>query len=223
MLEKYDMPVKFTEEERKAYAAWGIKKRKTMAPYVVIVLLIDILSIALGCIQVWSIRNTDSILFHIILDSGWMASACYVLAVCLTIVIVGPLNWVLDRIWKKPEEPRWLQITLTEQGILVNLLSGTERGEILSSERHSWTEAESVLDPGNNSVLVQNCWVQIGENTIENIYPEGYRHPWMDCPNRKVKGIDSVKKLWGILKGYQASLAEQKMEQEWQEMKGGAS
>ena len=40
MLEKYDMPVKFTEEERKAYAAWGNKKRKTMAPYVVIVLLI---------------------------------------------------------------------------------------------------------------------------------------------------------------------------------------
>ena len=31
MTEKYDLPIKFTEEERKAYAAWGIKKEKVMA------------------------------------------------------------------------------------------------------------------------------------------------------------------------------------------------
>lgn len=28
MTENYELPVLFTEEERKAYASWGIKKRK---------------------------------------------------------------------------------------------------------------------------------------------------------------------------------------------------
>lgn len=217
MLEKYDLPVKFTEEERNAYAAWGIKKQKVMIPYVIIVLLIDIFSITIGCMQIWDIRSTDSILFHIILDSGWLESVCYVLAVCLTIMILGPLNWLLDRIWKKPEEPRWLRIEISEEGVRVKVLSGTEREEILSSEMYTWGEAEAILDSENNAVLAQKCWMKIGENTIENIYPEENRHPWMDYPKRKVKGIDSVEKLCRILKRYQASLMEKKMERNWKE------
>ena len=217
MTEKYDLPIKFTEEERKAYAAWGIKKEKVMVPYVIIMIVVFTISIALVIMQVWKIRNTDSILFRVILDSDWMVNGCYTLAISMAAVILGPLNWFLDRIWKKPDGPKWIRIELREEGFSVKLLSGIEREEILAWERRNWQEAEEVMNPEDNTVLVQNCRMLIGENTIDSIYPEGKRHPWMDYPNRKVKGIDSVKKLCGILKGYQASIAERRLEQEWYE------
>ena len=32
MYEKYELPIRFTEEQRKKYAEWGIKKGKVLMP-----------------------------------------------------------------------------------------------------------------------------------------------------------------------------------------------
>lgn len=40
MTENYELPVLFTEEERKAYASWGIKKEKLLMPFAIATILI---------------------------------------------------------------------------------------------------------------------------------------------------------------------------------------
>ena len=40
MTENYELPVLFTEEERKAYASWGIKKEKLLMPLAIATILI---------------------------------------------------------------------------------------------------------------------------------------------------------------------------------------
>lgn len=43
MTENYYLPVLFTEEKRRRYAEWGIKKEKFLLPFVIITILIDLI------------------------------------------------------------------------------------------------------------------------------------------------------------------------------------
>ena len=40
MTESYELPVLFTDDECKAYAAWGMKKEKVLMPFALITMLI---------------------------------------------------------------------------------------------------------------------------------------------------------------------------------------
>ena len=40
MTESYELPVLFTDDECKAYAAWGMKKEKVLMPFALITILI---------------------------------------------------------------------------------------------------------------------------------------------------------------------------------------
>ena len=71
------------------------------------------------------------------------------------------------------------------------------------------------LNPKDNTICYQKKWYTIGENTIENIYPAKYRHPWMEHPENKASAITDVQRLTDILKGYEASLEAARKEQEW--------
>ena len=42
MTESYELPVLFTDDECKAYAAWGMKKEKVLMPFALITILIYI-------------------------------------------------------------------------------------------------------------------------------------------------------------------------------------
>ena len=46
MTERYELPVLFTEEERNAYAAWGIKKEKVLMPFAIATVLIYVVTAA---------------------------------------------------------------------------------------------------------------------------------------------------------------------------------
>lgn len=217
-MENYELPVKFTEEERATYAAWGIKKEKILVPFSIAVVIIYLLVAVCIVARVWGVRQQDHLLFQVILQSGWMEEACYVLAVIVTILVLGPLNWILDRIWKKPAEPEWLRIAPVGDSVRVSKLPEIASSRILAEETHLLSDLPAFLDVDKNAICFQGKWIRIGENTIESIYPPGKQHSWMDCPNRKASGISDVKKVWNILKGYEASLEEKRREQEW--MKG---
>ena len=45
MTEHYNLPILFTEEERQRYAAWGIKKEKTLLPFGIIAAIIEVLGV----------------------------------------------------------------------------------------------------------------------------------------------------------------------------------
>lgn len=220
-MESYELPVKFTEEEKTAYAAWGMKKEKVLVPFGIVAAFIYLLAAVCIVTRVWGVREEEHLWFQIIVQSGWMEEACYVLAVIMTILILGPLNWILDRIWGRPAESEWLRIKLSEDSVRVSMLQGNDSNRILAEETHLLSELPAFLDADKNAVCFQGKWIRIGENTIENIYPPEKQHPWMECPDRKASGITSVKKICDILKGYEASLEEARREQEWIKENGG--
>ena len=66
MYEKYELPIKFTEEQREKYAEWGIKKEKVLMPMAAVTILIDLLTVLWVVGRVWLIRESDPIWFQII-------------------------------------------------------------------------------------------------------------------------------------------------------------
>ena len=65
IMEKYELPIKFTEEERAAYATWGIKKEKVLVPFGIAAGLIYLLAAVCIITRVWGIREQDSLRVHI--------------------------------------------------------------------------------------------------------------------------------------------------------------
>ena len=59
MTENYELPVLFTEEERKAYASWGIKKEKLLMPFAIATILIYAVTAAFVVMKVWGVRDSD--------------------------------------------------------------------------------------------------------------------------------------------------------------------
>ncbi len=221
MTESYELSVLFTEEERKAYAAWGMKKEKVLMPFAVIMILIYLAAAALVVMKVWGVRESDHLLFQMLVLGDWIPELTGALAVLMTILLLGPLNFILDRVWKKPAEPLWLCVE--PEGMTVKVTEkGGQGGEPRTpAELHSLTELEEFLNPADNTICYRKNWYRIGENTIENIYPPQKRHPWMDHPENKASGITGVQRLTEILKGYEASLEAARKEQEWLKKHGG--
>ena len=165
MTENYELPVLFTEEERKAYASWGIKKEKLLMPFAIATILIYAVTAAFVVMKVWGVRDSDHVLFQMLVLGDWI-----------------------------PE------------------LTGKMATE---TESYPLAQLFAFLNPKDNTICYQKKWYIIGENTIENIYPAKYRHPWMDHPENKASAITDVQRLTDILKGYEASLEAARKEQEW--------
>lgn len=221
MTESYELPVLFTDDECKAYAAWGMKKEKVLMPFALITILIYMVATVLVVMKVWGVRESDHLLFQMLVLDGWIPELTGVLAVLMTILLLGPLNFILDKIWKKPAEP--MTLIIEPEGTNVKIRKAqTDREENLKNRKMA-TETESYpltqlfafLNPEDNTICYQKKWYIIGENTIENIYPAKYRHPWMDHPENKASVITDVQRLTDILKGYEASLEAARKEQEW--------
>ena len=108
MTESYELPVLFTDDECKAYAAWGMKKEKVLMPFALITILIYMVATVLVVMKVWGVRESDHLLFQMLLWGDWIPELTGALAVFMTILLLGPLNFILDKLWKKPAEPMWL-------------------------------------------------------------------------------------------------------------------
>lgn len=100
MTERYELPVLFTEEERNTYAAWGIKKEKVLMPFAIATVLIYVVTAAFVVMKVWGVRDSDHVLFQMLVLGDWIPELTGVLAVLMTILLLGPLNFILDKIWK---------------------------------------------------------------------------------------------------------------------------
>lgn len=221
MTESYELPVLFTEEERKAYADWGIKKEKILMPFAAITILIYIAATVLVVMKVWGVRESDHLLFQMLVLGEWIPELTGVLAVFMTILLLGPLNFILDKVWKKPAEPLWLYVTPEGTTVKIAVRGGRAGEPRTPAEIHPLTEPAEFLNPIDNTIYYRRKWYRIGENAIENIYPPQKRHPWMDHPENKASGILSVQRLTEILKGYEASLEAARMEREWLQKHGG--
>ena len=229
MYEKYELPIRFTEEQRKKYAEWGIKKGKVLMPMAAVTILIDLLTVLWVVGRVWLIRESDPIWFQIICQNDGIGEISSTIAIILTFLILKPIDLILDKIWHRPEGTEWLEVGLTENGVTVkrtyragdagtgvdNAVGRSCCGEITVFETHPLIQMDEYLDAEKNAVRVQGVWLEIGENTRENIYTPQQQKRWLDQPEGKSGSINSVKKLQKIIKGYAAALEEKEKERAW--------
>ena len=123
-----------------------------------------------------------------------------------------PLDWLLDKIMHRPEEPKMLQVTPKETGVSYFLLRGTT---VLAQGMLTWDAWEAALAVETNEILLEGQRLRIGSNTIASIYPPEKQKPWMDHPAEQITGTISLAHIRKNMQGYRASLKEQKREAEW--------
>lgn len=215
MQEYYELPIRFTEDQRYAYARWGLRKEKTLLPFGVFALLIYIMVFIEILLKIWHVRYVDYMLFQVLVQNAPLGTIVNVLGIIITILLLGPLEFILDRIWKKPALPLRLKVELAESSIIISQIN--DKGKVVgeNTERHELSEYRTWLDSDENMIYYHNEWAVIGQNTIETIYPIGKQHIWMDHPNNKPRDIVSVQQLASIIEGYLASLEEMRKEKEW--------
>ncbi len=215
MIEQYNLPVLFTEEERRRYAEWGIKKSKIFMPFCVIVILMNFLVIVGTFLYFLKARDRFSPFSLYLYTRGKIVSGfSYGIATLLPFLILKPLEWIFDKIFKKPKDPKMLCLKPTIKGVQYELI---RKNNVLLKGILSWEEWKTVVYPDTNQIWIQDQCLEIQANTIETIYPQNYRRKWMDYPEEKIIGTINLGKIQKNMEGYLASLEEQKREKEWQE------
>lgn len=168
MYEKYELPIRFTEEQRKKYAEWGIKKGKVLMPMAAVTIGIDLLTVLWVVGRVWLIRESDPIWFQIICQNDGIGEISSTIAIILTFLILKPIDLILDKIWHRPEGTEWLEVGLTENGVTVkrryragdagtgvdNAAGKSCCGEITVFETHPLIQMDEYLDAEKNAVRV---------------------------------------------------------------------
>jgi len=213
MEEKYYLPVLFTEEERKRYAEWGIKKEKVLVPFALITILIDLFVLIGTGVYLFAVREQEP--YFTIYLSIWgpfITEFAYGIAILLTVLIIKPLDLILDKIFKKPQEAKMLYLTPKVQGVCYVLCQGRNT---LSEGILDWFEWKNAITLETNEICIKGMILRIGANTIESIYPKGKQNPWMDRPEEKIRNSVKLKTISRNFEGYLASLEEQKKEEDW--------
>lgn len=124
--ETYHLPVLYTEDERSSYAVWGIKKEKLLLPFAVVTIIIDAFVLCATVVYLFVVqRQTPAFSVWISCWGGLVGDVSYGVALVLTVLILKPLDWLLDKIMHRPEEPKMLQVTPKETGVSYFLLRGT--------------------------------------------------------------------------------------------------
>ena len=211
MSETYYLPVLYTEEERKKYAEWGIKKEKFLMPFAVVTIIIDLIVMVGTIVALFKIREKEPY-FSAFLSTygGLINDIAYGVAIVLTVLLIKPLDMILDMVYKKPQEPQMLCLTPTETGVRYMLSRGVS---VRSSGTLNWNDWERAISTETNEIHIGDTIYRIGFNTIESIYPKNKQHPWMDRPKEKVENSIYLKTISRNFHGYLLSLEEKKKEQ----------
>lgn len=216
--EKYYLPVLFTEEERRKYAAWGLKKEKVLLPYAVVAICIDLFVLLGTCAYlVLALAGETDHPLYLGIWGKIIFSAANKLELLLLILLLKPLDMILDRIFKKPQEPRSLCLTPTPQGVHYVL---ARKKQTLFEGLWDWEEWKKAALLESNEICMDGEVLRIGVNTIESIYPEGKRFAWLERPGEKIENSVNLGIVSKNFEGYLASLEEQRKEAEWAEKYG---
>lgn len=213
MTEHYNLPILFTEEERQRYAAWGIKKEKTLLPFGIIAAIIEVLGVTALVIYLLGVRSREPYFSTFL--STWgnvIGSVSYWVTLAAMILVLKPLALLFDLIFKKPADPKMLHLEPREDGVVYHLSC---KEKVLQQGKLSWEEWKQAVNPDTNRIYIEGQWLTIGANTIETIYPKEKCRPWLDRPGEKIDGTIQFATIQKNLEGYRASLEEKKREMEW--------
>ena len=102
--------------------------------------------------KVWGVRESDHLLFQMLVLGDWIPELTGALAVLMTILLLGPLNFLLDKVWKKPEDTLWLCVEPEGMTVKVTEKGGGDGGFRTPAELHPLTELEAFLNPADNTI-----------------------------------------------------------------------
>ena len=103
--ETYHLPILYTEDERSSYAAWGIKKEKLLLPFAVATILIDAFVLCATVVYLFvKQRQTPAFSVWISCWGGLVGDVSYGVALVLTVLILKPLDWLLDKIMHRTKD-----------------------------------------------------------------------------------------------------------------------
>ena len=213
MEEKYYLPVLFTEEERIKYAEWGMKKEKVLVPYAIITIFLDLFVVIGTVIYMFWVREKEPY-FSVYLSAfgELILKISNVIILLMTVMILKPMDLLLNFLFHKPSDPKMLCLIPMELGIHYVLIQ--DKNTLVEGDL-DWSEWENVIAPETNEICIEGEVLRIGANTIETIYPEGKRRSWMNRPDESIKNSIKLKKISQNFKGYLASLEERKKEETW--------
>lgn len=214
-MERYDLPVLFTENEREKYVDWALKKEKILFPTAVLAALLDVFVLLGTVFYLWEMRTEHAYFF--MWTSQWgdiVMKVSGVLALVLTGLVIKPLDVILDFIYKKPEEPKMVTLIPSEEGIHYAVCR--QKTE-LDSGVIAWSDWDRAVFLDSNEIVLNHERYRIGANTIETIYPENKRKRWMERPDEKYRNSADLRMTDRSLRGFLASLEEKKKEAEWME------
>jgi hypothetical protein len=224
-MERYILPVKFTEEERQHYAFWGLKKRKLLLPMVIVfavLLLISVAAQVLGYIRLYRI---DYWLFRHELSGaagdgtsfiGYFSTAAMLVIFGL---IVKVTDVIFDLIHKAPDFVRHLTITMDPEARTA-VIEVIRKKIVEKRIQIDICDLPDLLNTETNSITADNAVYPIGNNTVKNIYP-GERHAeGLEHPPILPRSIDEVSKMNEIVDGIMAAIQVKQKEMQWEKSKG---
>lgn len=170
MSEKYYLPVLYTEEERKKYAEWGIKKERFLMPFAVITIIVDLIVIIETGVVLFKIREREPY-FSAFLSTygGLINDIAYGVADSTYCITYKTIRHDIGMVYKKPQEPQMLCLTPTETGVRYMLSRGVY---VLSSGTLNWNDWESAVSEETNEIHIGDVIYRIGFNTIDPFIPK---------------------------------------------------
>lgn len=215
-MEQYNLPVQYNEEQRKQYEEWGRKRAKIDSPIVVglIIVIYFLLIKFLFFIQIdvrnASIKDYRFWLFSIVVLV--MFYNCNIADLLAGIILV-PINYIIDAMCNRPEDPLTIFVRLQNNGAgyIVSRKSINIKSGFLS-----WDEWELAIDLDTNSIQICNEKYKIGSNSMEFIYKVSDKKQKFEVPKEDLKEITDLKKLKENLKNYKASVEEKEKEKAWE-------
>lgn len=215
MTEFYNLPVLFTETERERYAEWGIKKEKTIMPLAILAISLDaLLLIGMGLYLFGMIDRVPSIFIFMKTQGNLLGVISNCSFMLISLLIIKPLDMLLDKIYGRPLDPRMLRLEPRPAGMQFQLFLGKE---VLFAGLILWEDWDACTRNDTNQILIDGRWLTIGANDLKSIYPPEKRHKWMDVPGERIVGTIRLSEIRRKMVGYKASLEEKAKEEAWKQ------
>ncbi len=215
MIETYDLPILFSEEERRRYAQWGIKREKFATPLMVLVLVLDlVLVVGTLLYLIGFLKQMPGLFLFLTRQTPFFTLVGNALFVVVSLFVYKPLELLFDLLHGRPDDPRTLRLVPRPRGMNYQLLLKKKelaRGSI------PWNEWDRFVKAKENQILIEGEWLTIGANTRENIYPKNQQRPWLEVPGEKIVTPIELGRIRRNMDGYLASLEEKEKEKAWAE------
>lgn len=222
MNEIYNLPIKFTDEERKKYELWGLKEAKFSSITSILIIIIAIIitlykySIVFGFyesdywqykLEIWQLTGQNGSVAKLFTSSFFLD--VILIIVC---VLFSKLMDLIFKVCYKPINQKHIEIKLIPTNFKAELRV-LEKNKILNQEIIDLNLLKNHLNLENNSIKINDYIYAIGINNKKNIYTKPEKH--FSEPVLYKNSISDISHFSNVITGLINSLEEKQKEVKW--------